>query len=72
MKDRDDTPTQDAQMRDAFAAHALTGMGTWMPSHIASGEPNGLIPSLCNPDMLAARAEWAYAQADAMMAQRNK
>ncbi len=68
MGNRDETPTEEATLRDAFASHALTGIGTWMPSY----GPVGREWDLSSKEALAARAEWAYAQADAMMAARNK
>lgn len=45
-------------VRDYFAAAALTGLGTWSPSATAMD--------------LKARADIAYAQADAMLAARAK
>lgn len=45
-------------VRDYFAAAALTGLGTWSPSATAMD--------------LKARADIAYAQADAMLAARAR
>lgn len=50
-------------LRDHFASQALIGIGTWMPG--------GLSLDLTRPNSLRARAEWAYAQADAMIAARK-
>ena len=50
-------------IRDNFACMALIGMGTWTPGHSVN---------LLTPEGLAARASWAYAQADAMIAERSK
>jgi hypothetical protein len=49
-------------LRDYFAGQALVAMGTWAPGN-----------SLSDPEKVRqARAEWAYAQADAMLAARAK
>lgn len=67
----DDTPTYgDVQhpgmsLRDWLASQALVGLGTWMPV------PTYGHPSLHSPETLKARAEIAYAQADAMIAARK-
>lgn len=50
-------------LRDYFAGQALIGIGTWMPG--------GMSLDLTRPNSLRARAEWAYAQADAMIATRK-
>lgn len=50
-------------LRDYLAGQALVGIGTWMP--------NGTSLSLTTLDNLRARAEWAYAQADAMIVARK-
>ena len=52
-------------LRDYFAAKALVGIGAWMPI------PETGMPSLNNPETLKARAEFAYRQADAMIAARE-
>lgn len=52
-------------LRDTFATNALIGIGTWMPM------PDSGIPSLVTDASLKARAEWAYRQADAMIAARG-
>lgn len=52
-------------LRDHFATNALIGIGTWMPM------PDHGIPSLTTEASLRARAEWAYRQADAMIAARK-
>ena len=56
-------------LRDYFAAQALIGMGTWAPYR----ERDFAAPSLdlSSPAVLADRAAWAYAQADAMLAHRD-
>lgn len=55
-------------VRDVFAAHALTGMGMWIP-------PQGMNSVVGGPidqnELRRIRAEWAYAQADAMLAARK-
>ena len=51
-------------LRDLFAGQALVGVGTWMPASHLSG-------NLTLPTNLKLRAEWAYAQADAMLAARK-
>lgn len=50
-------------LRNYFAGQALIGIGTWMP--------NGTSCDLTDPDAMLARAEWAYAQADAMLKARK-
>ena len=50
-------------LRDYFAAQALAGVGTWIPSD-AGGH-------LGMSHALKARAEWAYRQADALLAARG-
>lgn len=54
---------REPNLRDMFAAQALGGMGTWCPGQSAN---------LSLPEGLAARASWAYAQADAMMVERKR
>lgn len=51
-------------LRDWFAGQALISAGTWTPG------PG--VPSLNCQDALDRRAEWAYASADAMLAERRK
>lgn len=52
-------------LRDYFAAQALVALGTWTPSYQAA------IGGTINPaEVHAARAKWAYAQADAMLQAR--
>ena len=52
-------------LRDYFAGQALAGMGTWWPN-----TPLGQI--LHEPqDIQRVRAEYAYAQADAMLEARD-
>jgi hypothetical protein len=46
-------------MRDYFAGQALISMGGWTPQFISSLDAD---------EALKARAEWAYRQADAMIA----
>lgn len=66
---RDGSPILGAQLfhgltlRDYFAGQAMQGMGTWSP--LAHSD-------LQTPSALQARAEWAYQQADAMLAERAK
>ena len=55
--------TSGMSLRDWFAGQALVGMGTWMPN-VGTG-------LLQHPDTLRTRAEWAYAQADAMLTARE-
>lgn len=52
-------------LRDWFAGQALAGVGTWMPASHLGG-------NLTLPTNLKLRAEWAYAQADAMLAARKE
>lgn len=59
-------------LRDYFAGQALAGMGTWCPDYRSDGNPVGTAQNLVNPGMQKARAEWAYAQADAMLKQRSQ
>ena len=62
-------------MRDYFAAAALTGIGTWIPSLRPNGQtvrPIQQGAGLCDKINREARAEWAYAQADAMLSERAK
>jgi hypothetical protein len=59
-QNRDGTPaTQNPGMdlRDWFAGLALIGMGQWWPTAVGD---------------YGAKANWAYAQADAMLAERSK
>lgn len=51
-------------LRDWFAGQALVSMGTWMPPS-ATGKLNA-------DEALRQRADWAYRQADAMMAEKEK
>lgn len=51
-------------LRDYFAAHALTGMGTWPPLDHSEWSNRDLVQKM--------RAEWAYEQADAMIAARKQ
>jgi hypothetical protein len=62
---RDQESRKDEVLRDTFAINALIGIGTWMPM------PDQGIPSLTTEASLRARAEWAYRQADAMIAARG-
>jgi len=53
-------------VRDYFAGQALVALGTWTPSYQAT------IGGVVNPaEVHAARAQWAYAQADAMLQARS-
>lgn len=49
-------------LRDWLAGQALVAMGTWVPCE------EGFVPD----DIKAAKAKWAYEQADAMLSHRNK
>lgn len=51
-------------LRDYFAGQALSSMGTWLP--ISGGT------SLTSREAHETRAQWAYAQADAMITERAK
>lgn len=51
-------------LRDWFAGQALNGMGLWMPLY--GGD------TLSSRRAMDARALWAYEQADAMIAARQK
>jgi len=53
-------------LRDYIATHILAGVGTWTPLL-----PTGGSVALNNSLGLKARASWAYAQADAMLAARG-
>jgi len=46
--------------REWFAGQALAGMGTWRPTGFSN---------LTSLDAIARRSAWAYAQADAMIAE---
>lgn len=50
-------------LRDYFAGQALTGMGTWAPLEQAEWSNRDMVQKM--------RAEWAYEQADAMIAARK-
>lgn len=52
----------DAALRDTFASQALIGMGTWMPAGFVN---------LNTDEAAKSRAEFAYRQADAMLAARK-
>jgi len=62
--------TPGLSLRDWFAGQALAGMGTWCP-WVDDGH-NRPVGDLTDPRVLAARAAWAGAQADAMLAERAK
>lgn len=51
-------------LRDYFAGQALAGIGTWTPEH-----GGGVLSTSA---AMQARALWAYEQADAMLAERNR
>jgi hypothetical protein len=55
-------------LRDWLAGQALAGMGVWMPFSMNDAIGNSG-PS--HEVMRQRRAEWAYAQADAMLAARE-
>ena len=50
-------------LRDWFAGQALAGIGTWMP--------NGFT-NLNSAACMDARSKWAFAQADAMIAESER
>jgi len=52
-------------IRDYFAGQTLVAMGTWCPQ-MSDGGP------VLHASVHAARAAYAYAQADAMLAERSK
>lgn len=52
-------------LRDWFAGQALATLGTWMPMMAGTADLNSYAA-------LNARAQWAYAQADAMLAVRKE
>lgn len=54
--------SEEADLRDHFAGKALVSMGTWMPTGFSN---------LNDGEACRKRAEWAYAQADAMIAARK-
>lgn len=56
-------------MRAYIAAKVLAGIGTWTPTYDINGIRHaGMVEVLYSPDALKARAEWAVAQADALIA----
>jgi hypothetical protein len=56
-------------LRDWFAGQSLAGIGTWLPP----GRTEEGTLSVAQPwRQRELRAEWAYRQADAMIAERNK
>lgn len=56
-------------LRDYLAGQALVGMGSWVP-WVDDGN-NRSVGDLNDPRVLQARARWAYAQADALVAERG-
>lgn len=57
-------------LRDWFAGQALVGIGTWCPQ-----EQSDLVGGSYFPDAATVakrRAQWAYLQADAMLAARKQ
>ena len=55
-------------LRDYFAAQALVGIGNWVPGGDYTRDRS---TDEQRAEMLKRRAEWAYAQADAMLAERG-
>ncbi len=66
--DRYGDPHEGMDLRDYFAAQALVSMGTWMPTNVHEAGYG----DLRHVSTLEARAIWAYAQADAMLAARKE
>lgn len=62
-------PTNGMSLRDWFAGQALIGLGTWTP---LVGEETYLMFNVTHEEQRRRRAEWAYQQADAMLAEREK
>ena len=60
---------QGMSLRDKFAEAQLIAMGTWTPPD-KNGED--IYPPYDQDEVRRLRAEYAYAQADAMLAQREK
>jgi hypothetical protein len=58
-------------LRDWFAGQALISMGRWMPDP-PGGDPEHHDGDLRSDPARRLRAEWAYAQADAMLKERSK
>lgn len=56
-------------LRDFFAGQALVSIGAWTP--LAPKAPYYHAPDLKSAAALKARAEWSYAQADAMLKARS-
>lgn len=59
-------PTPPMTLRDWFAGQALAGMGTWCPCRGDGYAPSG------DDAIRRAKSDWAYAQADAMLAERER
>ena len=58
--------------RAYVAIKVLAGIGTWTPTYDINGmRHSGMVEVLYSPDALKARAEWAVAQADALIAALN-
>jgi hypothetical protein len=54
-------------LRQWYAGMIRASMGTWTPDHI-----NGETVERCHVSEMKARAEWAFAEADAMISESEK
>ena len=66
LKDANNPPVSMIRLRDMFAYSELQAMGTWCPN-----DSHGTV-TLDSPQRQRIRAEYAYAQADAMLEARKK
>jgi hypothetical protein len=56
-------------LRDWFAGQALVAMGTWTPYAVVNGKMKAVSDPL---EAHAVRAAYAFAQADAMLSERDR